>query len=102
MTSCSVCFQNKLVRIAKKLKKNNVAVDIVSFGSDEENAEKLEAFLAAVNSGDNSHLVTVPAGTVLADSLFGSPVFQVQHCFASATCQLNGLVITARQLALTT
>ncbi|KAK9813378.1 hypothetical protein WJX73_003916 [Symbiochloris irregularis] len=66
----------KFVRIAKKLKKNNVAVDIVSFGSEEENAEKLEAFLEAVNSGDNSHLVTVPAGTVLSDSLFGSPVFQ--------------------------
>ena len=65
------------MRIAKKLKKNNVAVDIVSFGSDDENSEKLEAFLEAVNS-DNSHLVTVPAGTVLSDSLFGSPVFQVR------------------------
>ena len=65
------------MRIAKKLKKNNVAVDIVSFGSDDVNSEKLDAFLVAVNSGDNSHLVTVPAGTVLADSLFGSPVFQV-------------------------
>ena len=78
MTVCLINLQAKLVRIAKKLKKNNVAVDIVSFGSDDENAEKLDAFLAAVNSGDNSHLVTVPAGTVLADSLFGSPVFQVR------------------------
>lgn len=76
-------LQTKFVRIAKKLKKNNVAVDIVSFGSEEENADKLEAFLEAVNSGDNSHLVTVPAGTVLSDSLFGSPVFQVCHCTAS-------------------
>ena len=74
--------QAKLVRIAKKLKKNNVAVDIVSFGSADENEEKLEAFLAAVNSGDNSHLVTVPAGTVLADSLFGSPIFQASRTIA--------------------
>lgn len=78
-------LQAKLVKIAKKLKKNNVAVDIVSFGSDEVNNEKLDAFLAAVNSGDNSHLVTVPVGTVLADSLFGSPVFMVSLQSQAAT-----------------
>lgn len=64
-----------LVKIAKKLKKNNVAVDIVSFGSEEENAEKLEAFYGAVNSNDNSHLVTVPPGTILSDMLFSTPIF---------------------------
>lgn len=68
--------KEKLVKIAKKMKKNNVAVDIVSFGSEEENTEKLEAFHEAVNSGDNSHLVTVPPGMILSDSLFGSPIFQ--------------------------
>ncbi|CAK0755276.1 hypothetical protein CVIRNUC_002362 [Coccomyxa viridis] len=68
--------KDKLVKVGKKLKKNNVAVDIVSFGSEESNAEKLEAFVQAVNSGENSHLVTVPAGTILADMLFGSPIFQ--------------------------
>lgn len=69
-------MQDKLVKIAKKMKKNNVAVDIVSFGSEEQNTEKLEAFHEAVNSGDNSHLVTVPPGMILSDSLFGSPIFQ--------------------------
>lgn len=64
-----------LVKIAKKLKKNNVAVDIVSFGSEEENAEKLEAFHGAVNSNGNSHLVTVPPGTILSDMLFSTPIF---------------------------
>lgn len=64
-----------LVKIAKKLKKNNVAVDIVSFGCEEENKDKLEAFQAAVNSGDNSHLVSVPAGTILSDMLFATPIF---------------------------
>ncbi|DBA76028.1 TPA: hypothetical protein ACH3X2_008952 [Trebouxia sp. C0005] len=68
--------KDKLVKIAKKMKKNNVAVDIVSFGSEEQNTEKLEAFHEAVNSGDNSHLVTVPPGMILSDSLFGSPIFQ--------------------------
>ena len=41
----------------------------------EENGEKLEAFHAAVNSNDNSHLVTVPPGTILSDMLFGTPIF---------------------------
>jgi hypothetical protein len=68
-------LQEALVKIAKKLKKNNVAVDIVSFGCEEENAEKLEAFHSAVASNDNSHLVTVPPGTILSDMLFGTPIF---------------------------
>lgn len=67
--------KDALVKIAKKLKKNNVAVDIVSFGCEEENKDKLEAFQAAVNSGDNSHLVSVPAGTILSDMLFATPIF---------------------------
>mmetsp|Transcript_21323 Transcript_21323/g.46591 ORF Transcript_21323/g.46591 Transcript_21323/m.46591 type:complete len:362 (-) Transcript_21323:453-1538(-) len=65
-----------LVKIAKKLKKNSVAVDIVSFGCEEENEEKLEAFFQAVNSNGNSHLVTVPPGPVLSDVLISSPIFQ--------------------------
>uniref|UniRef100_A0A061RPU3 26S proteasome non-ATPase regulatory subunit 4 homolog n=1 Tax=Tetraselmis sp. GSL018 TaxID=582737 RepID=A0A061RPU3_9CHLO len=68
--------KEKLVKIGKKLKKNNVALDIVNFGSDDDNSEKLEAFHGAVNSSDNSHLVSVPAGVVLSDTLMTSPVFQ--------------------------
>ena len=64
------------MKIAKKLKKNNVAVDIVSFGCDDENAEKLQAFHSAVTSSDNSHYVSVPAGAILSDVLISSPVFQ--------------------------
>ncbi|GLC49806.1 hypothetical protein PLESTB_000310700 [Pleodorina starrii] len=68
--------KEKLVKIAKKLKKNNVAVDVVSFGAEEDNQEKLDAFLEAVNSNGNSHLVTVPPGPVLSDVLISSPIFQ--------------------------
>lgn len=75
---CVVCVQDMLVKIAKKLKKNNVAVDIVSFGHESDNEEKLTAFHGAVNSNDNSHLVTVPPGPVLSDVLIGSPIFQVR------------------------
>ena len=42
-----------------------------------ENASKLEALLNAVNSDDNSHLVTVPPGPhVLSDILLTSPIVQ--------------------------
>ncbi|GHP12051.1 hypothetical protein PPROV_001077800 [Pycnococcus provasolii] len=68
--------QKDLVKIAKKLKKNNVAVDIVSFGETDSNNEKLEAFHAAVNSNDNSHFVTVPPGPALLDALISTPIFQ--------------------------
>ena len=55
-----------------------VSIDIVSFGDEaaEKNAGKLDAFLQAVNSNDNSHLVTVPPGTgALSDILLSTPVF---------------------------
>ena len=40
-------------------------------------SEKLEALLNAVNSDDNSHLVTVPPGPhVLSDILLSSPIVQ--------------------------
>lgn len=66
-----------LVKLGKKLKKNNVAVDIVNFGEEEENTAKLEAFISAVNSGENSHLVTIPPGPhILSDILITSPVIQ--------------------------
>lgn len=71
--------QDTLVKIAKKLKKNSVAVDIVSFGCETENEEKLNAFHQAVNSNNNSHLVSVPAGPVLSDVLISSPIFQVDR-----------------------
>ncbi|TPX46042.1 hypothetical protein SeMB42_g01300 [Synchytrium endobioticum] len=66
-----------LVKLGKKLKKNNVAVDIVNFGEQAENTAKLEAFIAAINSGDNSHLVTIPPGPhILSDILITSPIVQ--------------------------
>ncbi|KAK9897631.1 hypothetical protein P389DRAFT_169612 [Cystobasidium minutum MCA 4210] len=54
-----------LVKLGKRLKKNNVACDIVNFGEDVANEEKLREFVEAVNSQDNSHLVSVAPGSVL-------------------------------------
>lgn len=69
---------SELERIGKQLKKNNVAVDIVNFGSENtinDNAEKLEALISSVNSSDNSHLVNIPPGPhVLSDMVGSSPI----------------------------
>eukprot|EP01039_Chlorochromonas_danica_P008730 gene8730-9620_t len=63
-----------LTRLGKQLKKNNVAVDIISMGEVEDNTAKLQDLVNAVNSNDNSHLVTVPGGVSPANVLLSSPV----------------------------
>ncbi|KAJ2995184.1 hypothetical protein HDV02_001010 [Globomyces sp. JEL0801] len=69
--------EKTLVKLGKKLKKNNVAVDVVNFGEEEENQSKLTAFIEAVNNADNSHLVTIPPGPhLLSDILLTSPIIQ--------------------------
>ncbi|KAG8096835.1 hypothetical protein GUJ93_ZPchr0013g37953 [Zizania palustris] len=66
-----------LETIGKKLKKNNVSLDIVDFGEiDDEKPEKLEALISAVNSSDSSHIVHVPPGEIaLSDVLISTPIF---------------------------
>jgi len=67
--------KDSLVRLAKRLRKSNIAVDVVNFGEEAENTEKLEAFVSAVNNDNNSHLVTVPPGPhILSDILTSSPI----------------------------
>lgn len=64
-----------LTKLGQALKKNNVAVDVISFGEVEENREKLEAFVKAVNSNDNSNLVVVEPGTrTLTEAIRASPL----------------------------
>lgn len=65
----------ELEKLAKKLKKNNVAVDIVNFGEENVNTARLEKFHAAVNNHDNSHLVTIPPGPrLLYEVIATSPI----------------------------
>ncbi|KAG8509246.1 26S proteasome non-ATPase regulatory subunit 4 [Galemys pyrenaicus] len=71
---CSASGQ--LVKLAKRLKKEKVNVDIINFGEEEVNTEKLTAFVNTLNGkdGTGSHLVTVPPGPSLADALISSPI----------------------------
>eukprot|EP00993_Chasmostoma_nieuportense_P001475 NODE_2354_length_1201_cov_61.519553_g2240_i0.p1 GENE.NODE_2354_length_1201_cov_61.519553_g2240_i0~~NODE_2354_length_1201_cov_61.519553_g2240_i0.p1 ORF type:complete len:334 (+),score=111.06 NODE_2354_length_1201_cov_61.519553_g2240_i0:57-1058(+) len=65
--------EKQLETLGKKLKKNSVAVDVVTFGV-EENVPKLETFINAINSQENSRLINVPFGVTLADVLVSSPI----------------------------
>jgi len=67
--------EKSLVKLGKKLKKNNVSIDIVSFGEEEENDSRLRTFVETVSSGDNSHLVSIPAGLhLISDAIISSPI----------------------------
>ncbi|KAF9353222.1 hypothetical protein BGX26_009010 [Mortierella sp. AD094] len=83
--------EKTLVKLAKKLKKNNIAVDVVNFGEEAENTTKLEAFVAAVNNNDNSNLVTVPPGPhLLSDVLVSSAIVAGEDGSAPAYVSSGG------------
>ncbi|CAG8620559.1 12963_t:CDS:2 [Gigaspora margarita] len=53
--------KNTLIKLAKRTKKNNIAVDVINFGEEAENT--------------TNHLVTVPPGPhILSDILISSPI----------------------------
>lgn len=64
----------EMVAVGKKLKKYNIAVDVVSFGNLDENREHLNQFLKAVNNANNSSITEVPVGDYIVDNLFSSPI----------------------------
>ncbi|KAG2383341.1 hypothetical protein C9374_004678 [Naegleria lovaniensis] len=67
--------KDDLVKLGLRMKKNNVACDVVNFGEVQENTAKLEAFINAVNRDDNSRMETIPPGPhILSDMLFSSPI----------------------------
>jgi len=87
--------EQSMVKLAKKLKKNNVAVDIVSYGDGIEEADAdgktiLKSFAENVTSSDNSHLLTVhPGSQLLSDALISSPILSVDRS-ASIPEELGG------------
>lgn len=72
--------EKAMVKLAKKLKKNNVAVDVICFGDGieepgEDGKTVLKTFVEAATSGDNSHLLSVPPGAhLLSDAIISSPI----------------------------
>jgi len=69
--------EKELSSLGGQLKKNKVAIDIVSFGEDnaEANQAKLEALHKAANNSDNCHIITIPPGAhMLSDALQRTPI----------------------------
>ncbi|KAJ5117966.1 26S proteasome non-ATPase regulatory subunit [Penicillium atrosanguineum] len=63
--SCSPIDEDEktLVKLAKKMKKNNVSIDVVAFGDlESDQTKKLEAFVDNVTSGESSYLAIIPPG----------------------------------------
>jgi len=68
----------ELGKLARKLKKEKVNVDIICFGEEAGGTDTLANFINTLNGkdGTGSHLVTIPPGPHLADALISSPVIQ--------------------------
>ena len=65
----------ELIQTGKKLKKYNIAVDVISFGNVDENRELLQQFYNNVNNANNSSVQEVPVGFNIMDVLFSGPIF---------------------------
>jgi len=70
--------EKDLTKLAKKLKKEKVNVDIINIGEEEANTALLNKFVETINGkeGTSSHLVTIPPGPHLSDALVSSPIVQ--------------------------
>jgi len=68
--------EKEIIKVAKRLKKEKVNVDVVNFGEEDINTDKLTVFVNTINGkdGTSSHLVTVPPGPLLSEALLSSPV----------------------------
>ena len=65
--------EETLTKLAKKLKKNGVAVDIINIG-EHSNVELLQGFINTVCGNENSHFVTSMAGNTLTDVISDSGI----------------------------
>lgn len=84
----------ELTKLAKKLKKNNIAVDIINFGEIDLNTDILQEFISIVNNTtsqvDQSHLLTVqPGPRLLYEHIASSPII-LEHGTESNDMMMPG------------
>lgn len=79
--------QTTLTKLARKMKKNNTAIDIIAFGNlTDDTTSKLQAFNEAVKGGEGSHLEIIPPGpNLLSDSIVASPILAGEGGAPAAT-----------------
>lgn len=70
--------EKQLELLGRTLKKNNVSLDIVSFGEVDQNSARLHKLHNAVNSNNTSHLIECPvdASRLLSDILMSTPLIR--------------------------
>jgi 26S proteasome regulatory subunit N10 len=92
--SCSPIEEDEksLVKLAKKMKKNNVSIDVVAFGDlESDQTKKLEAFVDNVSSGENSYLAIIPPGPhLLSEELQQTPILAGEGAGAAAAAGGDG------------
>ncbi|CAO2656718.1 Nn.00g055210.m01.CDS01 [Neocucurbitaria sp. VM-36] len=68
--------EKNLVKLAKKMKKTGISIDIIAFGElSDDTTRKLQAFSDNVQSAEGSYLATVPpSANLLSDSLVTTPI----------------------------
>lgn len=66
----------EIIKVAKKLKKEKVNVEVVNFGEEEFNTPKLNPFIETLNGkeGTGSNIINIPPGSMLSDALMSSPI----------------------------
>ena len=76
--TCSPMIEDEkaMVKLAKRIKKINIALDFIAFGDlSDETTKKLEAFNENMKGGDGSHLAIIPPGpNLLSDSIITTPI----------------------------
>jgi 26S proteasome regulatory subunit N10 len=78
--------EKNLVKLAKKMKKTGISIDIIAFGElSDDTLRKLKAFNDNSQSAEGSHLEAVqPSGNLLSDALVTTPILGGDGSSASA------------------
>ncbi|KAF2467526.1 uncharacterized protein BDR25DRAFT_266975 [Lindgomyces ingoldianus] len=68
--------EKALVKLAKRMKKSTISIDIIAFGElSEDNLKKLQAFSENCQSAEGSYLAIIqPSSNLLSDSLVTTPI----------------------------
>ncbi|CAI9625471.1 26s proteasome non-atpase regulatory subunit 4 [Alternaria burnsii] len=78
MFNCSPIEEDEknLIKLAKKMKKSGISIDIIAFGElSDDTTRKLQAFSDNVQSAEGSYLATIPpSANLLSDSLITTPI----------------------------
>jgi 26S proteasome regulatory subunit N10 len=76
--SCSALAEDEksIIKLAKRMKKNNICIDVIAFGDlGDDTIKKLQSFNDNIKGGDGSHLEIIPPGpNLLSDAILATPI----------------------------